>query len=138
MRIQRCFVSIFSDQLEATRDFFVKLLNWEVDFDSTWFVHLKAPGNDALELGVLLRDQEIIPEPLRQMPAGAMLTVVVPDVDQVYARAKALDLVIIEPPRDLFYGQRRMLITDPNGMLVDISSECAPADDFLASTAPTN
>lgn len=62
-----------------------------------------------------------------------MLTVVVDDVDTVHARARAAGIEIVEPPTDLFYGQRRMLVTDPNGLLVDVSSECPPDPDWLAS-----
>jgi uncharacterized glyoxalase superfamily protein PhnB len=69
----------------------------------------------------------------RAAPTGGMLTLVVDDVDAVHARAQEAGIEIVEPPTDLFYGQRRMLVTDPNGLLVDISSECPPDPDWLAS-----
>jgi hypothetical protein len=40
---------------------------------------------------------------------------------------------VIAPPRNLFYGARQMLIVDPNGMLVDISSPAAMSEEFSAT-----
>ena len=31
-------------------------------------------------------------------------------------------MAVVAPPRDEFSGQRRLLVTDPNGYLVDVSS----------------
>lgn len=133
MAIQRAFVCIFSDQLATTRDFYVSLFGWAVGFDSDWFVHLRAPSDASIELGILRRDHEIVPQSFRAAPAGMMVTIVVPDVDEVHRLVVERGLEVIEPPRDLFYGQRRMLLRDPNGTLLDISSECAPSPEFLAS-----
>jgi uncharacterized glyoxalase superfamily protein PhnB len=50
------------------------------------------------------------------------VTFVVPDVDAVFAKAKALGLAIVQEPRNEFYGQRRFLTVDPNGCLIDVCS----------------
>jgi hypothetical protein len=39
---------------------------------------------------------------------------------------------LVAPPRDLFHGRRQMLVTDPNGMLVEISSPSTPSPAFTA------
>ena len=133
MSVQRAFVSILSDCLPETRDFYTSLFGWRVDFDSDWFVHLQAPGNAAIELGIIRSDHEIVPETAARAPEGVLLTIVVEDVDALHAHCKARSVEILESPRNLFYGQRRMIIRDPNGALVDVSSECAPDPAFLAS-----
>ncbi|MEO1173007.1 MAG: VOC family protein, partial [Myxococcota bacterium] len=69
----------------------------------------------------------------RNPPAGTLVTIVVEDVDALHATAAERDIPIVEPPRNLFYGQRRMLLRDPAGTLVDVSSECPPSEEFLAS-----
>jgi uncharacterized glyoxalase superfamily protein PhnB len=53
------------------------------------------------------------------------ITFVVADVDQIYRKAKTLNLEILQEPKDEFYGQRRFLIADPNGCLLDICSPIA-------------
>ncbi len=131
--LSRNFYCVLSDDLRATRDWYVNLLGYVADFDSDWFVHLQAPGQEQVELGIMARSSELIPQAHRARPVGGMLTVVVDDVDDLYRRAIGGGYQVLEPPRDLFYGQRRMLAKDPNGMLVDISSPCEPDPQWLAS-----
>lgn len=133
MSIHRAFVNLLVPEPRAVAPFYQRLLGWTAQFESDWFVHLQAPGKPDLELGLLQRDHAIVPEAQRAAPQGVLVTVVVPDVDAVHARAVAQGVPVVEAPRDLFYGQRRMLVRDPVGTLLDISSECAPSPEFLAS-----
>ncbi len=131
--MQRCFVNLLSDDLARARDWYLDLFGWRIDFDSDWFVHLQAPDNDDVELGLLRRDQEIVPAELRAATSGVIVTLVVDDVDELHRRAVEAGADVIEEPRDLFYGQRRLLLRDPDGTVVDVSSECEPAPEFIAS-----
>ena len=131
--IQRAFPSIFTDDIHAVRDFYIELFAWSVAFDSDWFVHLQAAESSPIELGILRRDHEIVPAGRRGAPSGGMLTFVVDDVDALHALCVERGFDIEEAPRDLFYGQRRMLVRDPAGTLVDVSSECDPSPAFLES-----
>ncbi|APE33189.1 hypothetical protein BOX37_03525 [Nocardia mangyaensis] len=125
MTISQSFVNICSDQLSTTRDFYVDLLGFQVSFDSDWFVQLRANDSGAT-IGIMARDHELVPEQARGAASGSYITIVVDDVESVFARAKDLSVPIAEEPKDLFYGQRRMLVIDPNGVLVDVSSPTAP------------
>lgn len=129
----RNFYSVLSDDLVATRDWFVSLFGYRVEFDSDWFVHLQSVDHADVEVGILAHDHDIVPTPVRGQPSGGMLTIVVEDVDAVHRQAVDRGLEVVESPRDLFYGQRRMLLVDPNGLMVDVSSECPPDPDWLAS-----
>lgn len=130
--IQRSFFNIFSDHLSETRDFYIGLFGYAVAFESDWFIHLQAPENKALELGIIRRDHDIVHPEYRER-AGGMLTIVVPDVDALVSLAKERGVRVIEEPRDLFYGQRRALLVDPNDTLLDVSSECPPDPEWLAT-----
>lgn len=131
--ISRSFFSVFSDDLNKTSQWYVDLFNYQVAFNSDWFIHLNASQASALELGIILRSHEIVPEPFRGGMSGGMLTIVVDDVDKFHLKAVSSGATVVQVPQDLFYGQRRMLLTDPNGLLVDVSSECPPDPAWLAS-----
>ncbi len=131
--ITRSFYSIASADLARSRDWYVELFGYEVGFDSDWFVHLQAAGQPALELGILARDHAVVPEAARSGSAGGLLTIVVDDVDAIHRLAERRGVRIVEAPTDLFYGQRRMLLADPDGYVVDVSSECEPDPVWLAS-----
>ena len=43
-----------------------------------------------------------------------------------------MGLKIIQEPRNEIYGQRRFLTIDPDGLLIDVSSNCEPSPEFVA------
>ena len=120
--MQRCLTSILSADVDATAAFYERLFGMGRHFDSDWFVILTHPDVDGLELGILERANAIVPEPARAAPAGFMVTFVVADCDAVWERAGELSAELVEPPTDIAYGQRRALLRDPDGTLIDVSS----------------
>ena len=136
--ISRTFPNILTDDVAGTRDFYVDLLGLHVGFDSDWFVNLNDAHAPTCEIGIWRRDHELIPAEFRHAPAGTVISFVVDDVDAVHEDAVARGLSIVAPPRNLFYGQRQMLLTDPNGMLVDISTPNEMAPEFAARLVEDN
>lgn len=122
MAIARLMTNICSQDLAASRDFYQDLLGLTVTFDSDWFVQMTSPDNPTLELGIIQQDHELIPSEFHAAPQGCYLTFVVDDVDAIYNRAQSMNLEVLQAPKDEFYGQRRLLLADPNGLLIDISS----------------
>jgi catechol 2,3-dioxygenase-like lactoylglutathione lyase family enzyme len=125
MTFTRILTNICSDDLAASRDFYVALLGFEVNYDSDWYVQLRCPTNHALEFGIIARTSTLVPAAFQKAPTGMYVTFVVPDVDAVHAKARAMGLAIVQEPKDEFYGQRRFLTVDPNGCLIDV---CSPWD----------
>ncbi|WP_340607848.1 VOC family protein [Xenorhabdus bharatensis] len=119
-------VNILSDDLISTRDLFVNLLKFSVEYESCWFISMSSESNE--QVSAFLKTSDFIPEAYQQACQGVIITFVVKNIDAYFETAKTLKLDIIEPPRDLPYGQRRMLIKDKSGALIDISSPIAPLD----------
>lgn len=124
--MNRAFTSLLVDSVGQSARFYESLLGMTRHFDSDWFVILTHPGISQLEFGLLDRNNEIVPQEGRMAPQGIIQTFVVDDTDAVFETAKSMDAVIVEPPRDMPYGQRRMLLRDPDGTLIDISAPTAP------------
>jgi catechol 2,3-dioxygenase-like lactoylglutathione lyase family enzyme len=122
MTINRLIPNICSDLLVESKQFYTELLGFTLVYDSDWYVQVTSPRQPRLELGFIQRQHELVPEPYRTLPQGMYLTLVVDDVDAIYAQAQLMGLEVLQPPQDEFYGQRRMLITDPNGLLLDVST----------------
>jgi catechol 2,3-dioxygenase-like lactoylglutathione lyase family enzyme len=122
MSFSRILTNICSDDLPGSREFYVKLLGFQVNYDSDWYVQLRSPTNAELEFGIISRISELVPAHFQKLPTGMYVTFVVPDVDATFAKARSLGLRIIQEPQNEFYGQRRFLTVDPNGCLIDICS----------------
>jgi len=118
----RILTNITTDDLEQSKRFYVGLLGLEIKYDSDWYVQLCVPGNSEIEYGLIKRDHDLVPEGFRNHPSGMYVTFVVDDVDEIYKRAVEMDIDILQQPRNEFYGQRRFLIKDPSGCLIDICS----------------
>ena len=128
MSLSRILTNICSDRLPESRDFYVELLGFKVNYDSDWYVQLSCPTNAEIEFGIIRRSHALVPESYQTAPTGMYVTFVVPNVDEVYLKAIAKGLKIIQEPRNEFYGQRRFLTVDPNGCLIDICSPWSAAE----------
>lgn len=67
----------------------------------------------------------------RKRPQGVSIAFVVPDSDEIFAKAESMGLEIVQRPKNEEYGQRRFLTVDPDGLLVDVSSACEPSAAFM-------
>lgn len=122
MSFSRILTNICADDLAACRDFYVQLLGFVVKYDSDWYVQLGAPGPSELEFGIIKRTHELVPKAYQTAPTGMYVTFVVPDVDEVYKKTQEMGAKVIQEPRSEFYGQRRFLVLDPAGCLIDVCS----------------
>lgn len=113
--------NICSDQLVKTKEFYTLLFDFKISFDSDWYIQLVAKDQQ-MELGIISRTHELVPKDFQKPPQGFYLTFVVDSVDNIHDIATSSGFDIIQKPEDTFYGQRRMLLKDPDGTLVDISS----------------
>ena len=107
-------------------DFYTKLFDFEVSFDSDWFVQLVSKDKK-LELGIIDKTNNIVPKEVQNSPQGFYITFVVDNVDEIFKIAEAERIDIVSKPKDTFYGQRQLLLKDPDGSLLDVSS---PIKDF--------
>jgi catechol 2,3-dioxygenase-like lactoylglutathione lyase family enzyme len=122
MSFSRILTNICADDLAACRDFYVRLLGFVVKYDSDWYVQLGSPGLLELEFGIIKRTHDLVPKAYQTAPGGMYVTFVVPDVDQVYKKAQEMGAKVIQEPQNEFYGQRRFLVLDPAGCLIDVCS----------------
>jgi predicted enzyme related to lactoylglutathione lyase len=119
--IIRMMTTICSENLTLSKEFYTKLFKLTVNYDSDWFIQLISPDKQ-LELGIIDRTNEIVPRNSQTNPGGFYITFVVDNADEVFGLAKSEGFEIIREPADTFYGQRQLLLKDPNGVVVDVSS----------------
>lgn len=129
--MNRLLTSIYVDNLSSSKNFYVSLLELSVVFEADWIVQLSAPEDEGINLTLQLRDHDLVPEGFREKPQGFSIAFVVNDCDEIYSRAVSLNLDIIQSPKNEDYGQRRFLVTAPDGTLVDIFSHCDPSHEFV-------
>jgi catechol 2,3-dioxygenase-like lactoylglutathione lyase family enzyme len=112
MTINRAVPNIRSDRLAETRDFFVKLLGFEVAMDMDWVVTVASPTNPSVQVTIVGNDDMAAPG----------ISVEVADVDAVHARAVEQGADIAYPLRDEQWGVRRFVLREPSGTVVNVLS----------------
>ena len=118
----KILINICSKDLTLSKKFYTELLGLHVKYESDWYIQLCSPSNSEVEYGLIQKDHQLVPKEYQQSPNGMYVTFVVPDVNTIYDKALTLNLAIVQEIRNEFYGQRRFLIKDPSGCLIDISS----------------
>jgi catechol 2,3-dioxygenase-like lactoylglutathione lyase family enzyme len=104
--------NIRTDRPTETRDFFVDLLGFEVAMDLGWVMTLASPDNPSIQIQIMSSDDMSAPG----------ISVEVPDVDAVHAKAVERGLEIAYPLRDEEWGVRRFMLREPNGTIVNVVS----------------
>ncbi|MEM8749815.1 MAG: VOC family protein [Pseudomonadota bacterium] len=120
--VQRFFFNLTCENLERSVAFYTRLLSLKVHFESDWFVILKPNGDSLFELGLIDKTHDVVPPGMADRHAGFYPTFVVDDIEPVHSAACEIGAHIVEAPRLMFYGQTRMLVRDPDGVVVDISA----------------
>jgi catechol 2,3-dioxygenase-like lactoylglutathione lyase family enzyme len=110
--VNRAVPNIQSDRPAETRDFFVDLLGFEVAMDLGWVVTVASPTNSSAQVTIIGNDDMAAPG----------ISVDVPDVDAVHARAVERGLEIAYSLRDEDWGVRRFMLREPSGTLVNVVS----------------
>lgn len=121
MILNRLLVNIVTENLSASAAFYTRYFDFEIDFDSDWFIHLISIEK-SLEIGLIHPGSEVVPKEITGSNGGYYLTFVVEDVQVLYEKMSADHVKVLQAPHDTFYGQRRLVLEDLNGMVLDVSS----------------
>ena len=114
MTIRRTVPNIESDQPERSRAFYVGFLGLEVAMDRDWILTFASPSNPTAQINVIRHDESGVPHP--------DVSIEVPDVDEVHARAVEQGIKIVYPLTDEPWGVRRFFAIDPNGAVINVLS----------------
>ncbi|MCF6471897.1 glyoxalase/bleomycin resistance/extradiol dioxygenase family protein [Nonomuraea sp. MG754425] len=122
---------ICTAKMAESKDFYVRLLAFEVTFEADWYVSLR---RGSYELALLDHTHATLPQGYRRPVTGLLLNVEVPDVDAEWERLVVGEGLVPELPlRDEDFGQRHFIVPDPNGVLIDVITPIPPSEEYAAN-----
>lgn len=136
MKCTQYYPVIQTDDVAATKAFYVDNFRFSVSFDADWYCHLQSRESPMVNLAILKADHDTIPAQGRGTVAGLILNFEVEDVDAEFQRARDAGLPILKTLTDEAFGQRHFITCDPNGVLIDVITPIPPLGDFIAQYAP--
>jgi len=130
MKCTQYYPVIQTEDVAATKAFYLDHLRFKTSFDSEWYCHLQSIEDAGVNIAILKSDHETVPVEGHGTVGGLILNFEVDDVDAEYQRVQAAGLPILKTLTDEAFGQRHFIIRDPNGVLIDVIKPIPPTAEF--------
>lgn len=141
MKCTQYYPVIQTEDVSATKAFYIDNFRFKVRFDADWYCHLQSSEDPKVNLAILKGNHETIPAEGRGLTSGLILNFEVEDVDAEFERAEKAGLPILKALTDEDFGQRHFITRDPNGVLIDVIKPIPPVgqfvDQYMADALPT-
>lgn len=131
MKCTQYYPVIQTDDVAATKAFYIDNFRFSAIFDADWYCHLQSSEDETVNLAILKADHETIPAEARGTVSGLILNFEVEEIEVEYLRAQNAGLPILKPLTDEAFGQRHFITRDPNGVLIDVIKPIPPLGDFI-------
>lgn len=124
-------------ELKASRDFYVRYLDFEIAFEASWFVYMQSKGERKLTFALIDETHPSTPPSYGAFDKrGSFLTLQVSDAESVYERLKQRNAPITYHLKKEAWGQLRFGLTDPNGLYIDIVQQIDPVEGYWDKYPP--
>ena len=131
MKCTQYYPVIQTNDVAATKAFYVDNFRFDVSFDADWYCHLQSSEDPTVNIAVLKADHETIPTERRGTIGGLILNFEVEDVDAEFQSVQDAGLPIVKTLTDEAFGQRHFITVDPNGVLIDVIKPIPPVGEFV-------
>ena len=135
MKVNSYYPVLTVDDVATTAAFYENHFGFEKGFDSDWYIHLVLPEHPAVNLAILDRTHDSVPEGYRRPAQGILLNLEVEDVDTLYEAMTQAEVEILRPLKDEPWGQRHFIMRDPAGVMIDVIKLIPPTAEFAAQYA---
>jgi catechol 2,3-dioxygenase-like lactoylglutathione lyase family enzyme len=119
------------EDVAGTADFYRRHFGFEPVFESDWYIHLKGNCESLHELAIINYEHDSIPQQGRMPSKGVILSFYVDDAAAEATRLEQAGIPIAQQLRDEVFGQRHVIVADPNGILIDIITAIDPDPNWL-------
>ncbi|MER3376340.1 MAG: VOC family protein [Allomuricauda sp.] len=113
--MRRIVPNMYSDDLEASKAFYVDFLGMELAMDLGWIITFSSKENPTAQINIFKNEEATKPD-----NTSVFLSIEIPDVDQMYERAKKLGHKVVYGPTNENWGVRRFFVKDPNGATINL------------------
>jgi len=126
----RVFPCLCVEDLLRSIAFYRGLLDLDVSVDVGWYAELSGGGAPAATVALVQRGHASVPSGFDAVRGGVLVSVIVDDASESYARAATMPVEIARELRDEEFGQRHFMVIDPDRFLVDVIEVITPSVAF--------
>lgn len=136
MKVTSYYPVLLSSNVTAAAEFYIAHFRFQPLYQADWYVHLQSQEDPSVNLGLVAKDHETIPEVGRGRTGSLLLTFEVEDVDAHFTRLQSAGVPIALSLRDEAFGQRHFIVEGPDGVMIDVIRPIPPSADHAALYAP--
>lgn len=126
MRVTSSVIGLTVEDVEVSSKFLVDHFGYVEQITADGFASLSRP-DAAVDIALHRRGLEVLPPELRDtLVAGTIVAFVVDDLDAEQARLRAEGVEPSLPIREEPWGERLLLVTDPNGVVYELAEWADP------------
>lgn len=116
---------IITDKLLESKEFYTQILDFEIKFESDWFILLNVKERPENELALMLPGQIQTRKDYfqRKYSSGIWFLLEVEDIQEYYAKLKNKKVKIDLELTTEEWGDIHFTVVDPNGIGIDILQE---------------
>ena len=127
MLTRRMDLTISTNKLEQSRDFYRDILGFALVFENDNYIEMLAEGSTTMGVSFITPE---LSGGEKFTGEGIILSFEVADVDAEFVRLKAAGVRILEELRDKAWGERSFVINDPNGVHIYIYKAIPPTPEY--------
>lgn len=132
MQTQAISLVVLSDTPLESAQFYIQHFGFKPTAELPWFVSLQHPDHSGLFFDLLNKDHAAAGRHLQgKNTSGVMLALVVGDLDAEAKRLRDAGLTFLMDPTDEPWGQRRLQIQAPDGVIVEVLQQIPPDQEWL-------
>lgn len=113
--MRRIVPNIYSDDLAASKSFYIDFLGMDMAMDLGWIITFASKENPTAQINIFQNE-----EGTELDNSSVFLSIELPDVDQMYERAKEFGHEVVYDIRNENWGVRRFFVKDPNGATLNL------------------
>jgi catechol 2,3-dioxygenase-like lactoylglutathione lyase family enzyme len=133
MKFTSMFPLIHVRDVVATAAFYQKHFGFTPVFESDWYMHLRGDADGLFEMALIDYTHDSIPPEGQKPTSGFILSFYVEDATTEARRLEAEGVAVAQALRDEVFGQRHVILADPNGILIDVIQAIDPDPAWLAA-----
>src|SRR5690606_5144172 len=131
MKFTSMFPLIHVRDVASSAAFYRRHFGFTPVFESDWYMHLRGETDGLFELALIDYTHDSIPESGRKPTSGFILSFYVDDAAAEGRRLEAEGVFIAQPLRDEVFGQRHVILAEPDGILIHVITAIDPDPAWL-------
>ncbi|WP_166137650.1 VOC family protein [Nocardioides ochotonae] len=132
MQVTQIGAAFASTDPTAAGGWFAEHLGFTILVDLGWYVSTQHPDREELRVDFVRHDHQTWVGPANRVQ-GAMLALVVHDVDGQHERMASNRVQILTPLVTEPWGQRRLQVAGPDGLVIELVQQVDPDPEWMAA-----